>query len=46
MDAKTPKRFHKAVLKMERGLPPNKLVPALREGVDHLRYGWLCHQQA
>ncbi|GBF88264.1 dynein heavy chain axonemal protein, partial [Raphidocelis subcapitata] len=30
-------RFHKAVAKMERGLPPNKLVPALRADVDQLR---------
>ncbi|KAI8465887.1 MAG: dynein heavy chain 7 [Monoraphidium minutum] len=30
-------RFHKAVLKMERGLPPNKLVPALRADVDGMR---------
>jgi hypothetical protein len=30
-------RFHRSVAKMERGLPPNKLVPALRESVDELR---------
>ncbi|MEW5314024.1 MAG: hypothetical protein WDW38_005552 [Sanguina aurantia] len=30
-------RFHKAVFKMERGLPPNKLVPRLRSAVDEYR---------
>lgn len=33
----TPCRFHKAVFRMEKGLPPNKLVPALRAEVDMSR---------
>ncbi len=30
-------RFHKSVFKMERGLPPNKLVPKLRNAVDEFK---------
>ncbi|KAG2448089.1 hypothetical protein HYH02_007114 [Chlamydomonas schloesseri] len=30
-------RFHKMVYKMERGLPPNKLVPKFRAAVDDFR---------
>jgi len=30
-------RFHKSAAKLERSLPPNKLVPALRSSVDELR---------
>ncbi|WIA13579.1 hypothetical protein OEZ85_007146 [Tetradesmus obliquus] len=30
-------RFHKSVFKMEKGLPPNKLVPKLRAAVDEYR---------
>ena len=30
-------RFHKSVFKMERGLPPNKLVPKFRNNVDEYR---------
>lgn len=30
-------RFHKNVYKMEKGLPPNKLVPKLRASVDEYR---------
>lgn len=33
----TTRRFHKAVCHMERGLPPNKLVPALRASLDEFR---------
>ena len=31
------RRFHKSVFKMERGLPPNKLVPRFRNNVDDWR---------
>jgi len=30
-------RYHKSVMRMERGLMPNKLVPAFRASVDELR---------
>jgi hypothetical protein len=30
-------RFHKSVFKMEKGVPPNKLVPKLRAAVDEYR---------
>jgi dynein heavy chain len=30
-------RFHKSVFKIEKGLPPNKLVPKLRAAVDEYR---------
>jgi hypothetical protein len=30
-------RYHKSVFKMERGLPPNKLVPYFRASVDEFR---------
>jgi hypothetical protein len=30
-------RYHKAVTRIERGLPPNKLVPKLRANVDEFR---------
>ncbi|GFR44385.1 hypothetical protein Agub_g5605 [Astrephomene gubernaculifera] len=33
----TTQRFHKMVYKMERGLPPNKLVPKFRTAVDDFR---------
>ena len=37
MRVNMPHRFHKMVFKMERGLPPNKIVPKFRNVVDEYR---------